>query len=90
VKAIELRLSEETISKEILRDLRDIVFRYPGECKLLFIVKASNGKEIVVSAGDRFNVLPCPELLDEIEALTGDKVRQLIAENRAPSKTPHQ
>ncbi|MCP4669442.1 MAG: DNA polymerase III subunit alpha [Deltaproteobacteria bacterium] len=77
VKAMEVVLHEDAVSKDLLRDLQDIVFRYPGECRLLFKVNRPDGKEMVLSAHDRFSVLPCPELTEEIEALTGNKVLQL-------------
>ncbi len=77
VKAIEVILNEGTVSKDLLRDLQDIVFKYPGECRLLFKVNRPDGKEMVLAAHGRFSVLPCPELTEEIEALTGNKVHQL-------------
>ncbi len=81
VKAIILNLSEESVSKEVLEDLQDIVFKYPGECKLVFKVQTSNGKEVVISADPRFNVLPAQELIAEIEALIGNEVHKVISEN---------
>ena len=81
VKAIELNLSEESVSKEVLADLQDIAFKYPGECKLVFKVQMSNGKEVVILANPRFNVLPTRELIAEIEALIGNKVHKVISEN---------
>ena len=77
VKAIEVNLNEYTVSKDLLRDLQDIVFRYPGECSLRFKVNRHDGKGMVLSAHNRFSVLPCPELIEKIEALTGNRVTQL-------------
>jgi DNA polymerase-3 subunit alpha len=74
VKAIELRLEEKSASKDLLAHLQDIVFTYPGECRLLFKVNIKNGKEAFISAHERFNVLPCRELITQIKLLTGDKV----------------
>jgi DNA polymerase-3 subunit alpha len=81
VKAIELNLSEESVSKEVLEDLQDIAFKYPGECKLVFKVQMSNGKEVAILANPRFNVLPTHELIAEIEALIGNEVHKVISEN---------
>ena len=78
-KAIEIRLEQGAISKDNLEDLRDIAFRYPGECKIFFKVKSSDGKEIVISAHDRFNVLLCPELISEFEALAGSRVNEIVS-----------
>ena len=77
VKAIEVIFNEDAVSKDLLRDLQDIVFRFPGECRLLFKINRPDGREMVLSAHDRFSVLPCPELIDQIETLTGNKVLQL-------------
>jgi DNA polymerase-3 subunit alpha len=74
IKAIELSLDEKSASKDILADIQDIVFTYPGECRLLFKVNVKNGKEAVISAHERFNVLPCREFITQIKLLTGDKV----------------
>jgi len=88
IKAIELKFDEESISKELLEDLLDIIFRYPGDCNLLFKVNMTHGKEIIISANDRFNILPCDELITEIETLTGNKVHELISnfKPRSPTK----
>jgi len=78
VKAIELNLDQESISKELLEDLRSISFRFPGKCRLLFRVNGSNGDEdIVIVANDLFSVMPCNELIDEIETVTGNKVQKI-------------
>ena len=85
VLAIELRLDEGSVSRGQLEDLRDIVFRYPGKCSLLFRVGVSHGKEVIISAHARFNVLPCHELVAEIEALIGNKVCEVISEPQSIS-----
>lgn len=74
VKTMELRLDEQSVSRIQLEGLQDILLRYPGECKLVFKVAMSSGGETVISAHDRFNVLPCFELVSEIEALIGNRV----------------
>ncbi|UCF81922.1 MAG: DNA polymerase III subunit alpha [Desulfobacteraceae bacterium] len=74
VKAIELRLDENSASKDLLADLQEIVFTYPGECRLLFKVNANDGNEAFISAHERFNVLPCREFIARIKLLIGDKV----------------
>ncbi len=77
-KAIEISVEDGAISREDIEDLRDIAFRYPGGCKLFFKVKSSDGKETLVSAHDRFNVLLCPELISELESLGGSNI-EIIA-----------
>ncbi len=77
VRAITLHLKNGGPSREVLEDLRDIVFKYPGECKLIFKVSVSEGEEVMVSAHDRFNVLPCNELLAEVDGLLGHRAWEL-------------
>jgi len=73
IMTIELSLSEETASRDKLEDIRDILFRYPGECSVLFRVETGNGKEIIISAHDHYKVLPCDEMIGDIEGITGQK-----------------
>jgi len=71
VKAMAIRLAEKEISRPLIEDLRNIVFRYPGSCRLLFAVTSPEGGEIRIAAHERFRVQPCPELLGEIQTLVG-------------------
>jgi DNA polymerase-3 subunit alpha len=77
IKAIELKLTQENISKELLEDLRSIVFRFPGKCRLLFRMNGSNGDDMLIAANDCYSVLPCSELIDELETMTGDKIKKI-------------
>ncbi len=79
IKAIELQLSEEDISKQMLEDLKYIAYKYPGDCGLIFKVKMSHKKEVAISAHNRFNVLPCRELIAEIEDLIGNRIHELLS-----------
>ncbi|RLB28560.1 MAG: DNA polymerase III subunit alpha, partial [Deltaproteobacteria bacterium] len=74
VRAIQLELEERRISRDLLEDLLDIVFKHPGDCELLFRVKAASGREYIISANERFRVLPSKEFLAEAESLLGDHV----------------
>lgn len=85
IKTIELKLDEEAISKDLLEDLQNIIFRYPGECGLIFKVETANGKKWIIAAHNRFNVVPCTEFIEEIEAVTGKKVNELIPKQQSIS-----
>ena len=78
VKAIALTLESGGPSREVLEDLRDIVFRYPGECKLIFKVDVPEGEEVLVSAHGRFDVIPCNEFLAEVDGLLGHRAWELF------------
>jgi DNA polymerase-3 subunit alpha len=79
IKAIELELEENRISRDLLEDLLDLVFKYPGDCGLQFKVKLSDGQEMVISAHDRFRIVPSQGFMTETEALIGTPVRLLDA-----------
>ena len=77
VKIVQLELDEKRISRQLLEDLLDIVFKYPGDCGLFFKVKMSDGKEVLISANERFRVIPSREFLAETEALIGNHVVEM-------------
>ena len=74
IKLIELALPRSVISREILEEIKDILFRYPGESAVQFRVSAGEGKELLVAAHPRYRVSPCHEMIHEIETLIGGKV----------------
>jgi DNA polymerase-3 subunit alpha len=78
IKAIVIQLREEDISSKMLEDLRYTTYKYPGDCGLIFKVNLSHKKKVTISAHNRFNVLPCRELIAEIEDLIGNRVHELI------------
>ncbi|MBW1680400.1 MAG: DNA polymerase III subunit alpha [Deltaproteobacteria bacterium] len=77
VQAVEIPLDGDRVSREMLEDLRDMVFKYPGECKLLFRVRAGDSDPFVIHADKRFNIEPCRELLGKMEGLIGTRVREI-------------
>lgn len=79
IKAIEVNLDKKTASRDTLEDLRDLTFRFPGECRLRFKVPLGSGKDVTIAANERFSVLPCPELISELEVLTGHRVTEVMA-----------
>jgi len=83
IKAIEVSLDRESASRDSLEDLRDLAFRFPGECRLRFRIVLDQGKQITVTANPRFSVLPCPELISELEQLTGNRVTEIMAGSAA-------
>jgi DNA polymerase-3 subunit alpha len=54
--------------------LRDLIFRYPGECRLTFRINLHGNKEATVVAHNRYSVIPEENLVREIESLVGAKV----------------
>jgi DNA polymerase-3 subunit alpha len=74
VKAIELPLSQGWISRDNLEEVKDVLFRYPGDSSVFFRVPANPDKEILIAAHPRYRVLPCDEMIKEIESIIGQKV----------------
>jgi DNA polymerase-3 subunit alpha len=81
VKAVELIVKEDMISKDILEQLQEIVFRYPGDSKLVFRVHKLDGDDITIYANRRFNMVPCSDLIREIESVTGIENYRMILNN---------
>ena len=89
IKAIELRLHLQSASREVLEQIRDIFFRYPGECSVLFRVETDQGKELIIAAHDHYRISPCDEVRGEIEAITGEKIIVRYGEKN-PNLSPSQ
>jgi DNA polymerase-3 subunit alpha len=74
IRSIELKIDEYAASKDLLEDIRDLFFRYPGDCSVIFRMNMSNGKETFIAANNHYKVSPCDELLEEIEEITGNRI----------------
>ncbi|MFC1533545.1 DNA polymerase III subunit alpha [Thermodesulfobacteriota bacterium] len=74
IRTIELGLNQETVSRELLEDIRDIFFRYPGECSVMFRLDIENGEEVLIAADNHYKILPCDEMLEDIERISGGRV----------------
>ena len=71
IKAIELRLDMETASRKSLEEIRDIFFRYSGECSVFFRISIENEKEWLIAANKHYKISPCNDMLKAIEGITG-------------------
>ncbi len=78
IKAVRLRLHESILTKELLGELQNLVFRYPGKSRLVFRVEMARGGAVTITAHTHFNILPCEEFLDEVQGLVGSKAHELI------------
>ncbi len=76
LKALRLALEEKEINRTLLEGIQDLVFRYPGDCRLLFRVRRGDGSVLDVVTHPNFSVVPCSELISELEALTGSSVQE--------------
>jgi DNA polymerase-3 subunit alpha len=74
VGAIELNLCHRPLSRDELEDIRDILFRYPGRSSVLLRINGTQEEDVLIEAHSRFQVLPCSEMVHQIEKIIGEKV----------------
>jgi DNA polymerase-3 subunit alpha len=74
VRSIVIPVSREGLNRSNLMKLRDLIFRYPGDCRLTFRIDLDENTKATVIAHDRYNIMPEEDLIDEIESLAGTKV----------------
>jgi len=74
VKTVELGLDGKTVSKVQLEEIRDIFFRNPGECLVLFRMDMGEGEDIIIAPNNHYRISPTSEMLREVELLTGRRV----------------
>ena len=74
VSSIVIPINRQGISRESLMQLRDLIFKYPGECQLKFRVDLDGNEKAMVTTHNRYSIVPNESLLEEIESLVGAKV----------------
>jgi DNA polymerase-3 subunit alpha len=74
IKSILIPVSREGIARANLMKLRDLIFRYPGDCALRFNIDLDGDKRATVVAHNRYRIMPGEQLIEQIESLIGDKV----------------
>ncbi|HDR14225.1 MAG TPA: DNA polymerase III subunit alpha [Desulfobacteraceae bacterium] len=77
IKTVEIRLHEAGTDRSLLQQLVDVVFQYPGECRLRIRIEYSAGGHVVITAGERFRIFPSDECLSTIESVAGRPVKCL-------------
>ncbi len=88
VRAICLDLHSDKASRGALESMRDVFYRYPGECAVRFRVETVDGRWFLVSANDHFKVFPCDEMIEELESLTGERVSYAYGEETENAGKP--
>ena len=74
IRTIEIGLTVKTTIPEILEQIKDILFKNPGESQVLFRVDSGAGRTTLISAHDHYRVSPSKRMIDEIQFLVGQKV----------------
>ena len=74
IKSIVIPVSQEGLTRSSLMKLKDLIFRYPGECLLKFKVNLDGNKKATVITHNRYSVMPEENLIKEIESMVGANV----------------
>jgi len=74
IKSILIPVSQEGLTRSSLMKLKDLIFRYPGECRLTFRIDLGGSRNATVAAHSRYSVTPEENVIGEIESLVGTKV----------------
>ncbi|OQY43471.1 MAG: DNA polymerase III subunit alpha [Desulfobacteraceae bacterium 4572_87] len=77
-RVVIISLEKEKTPKEVLEGLKDAVFKYPGDCRLMFKVGAPTNNPVMISAHFRYSILPCPQFFGEVESLLGGSVYEVV------------
>lgn len=88
IKALELPIDGQAISRENLEDIKDIIIGYPGDCSLVFRIKTAQGKDVFVEADRHYHVFPCNELIGEIESILGSKAHYRYGKENPDYRLP--
>ena len=74
IRSMVIPISQEGLTRSSLIKFRDLIFRYPGECRLRFRIVLDGDREVTVVAHNRYSIMPEERLIGEIESLVGSKV----------------
>ena len=74
IRSISIPISRDGLTRSSLIKLRDLIFRYPGDCRLMFKINLDGNNESTVAAHNRYSIMPDDNLIQEIESLVGNKV----------------
>jgi DNA polymerase-3 subunit alpha len=74
INSIVIPVSQGGLNRSSLMKLKDLIFKYPGECQLKFRVNLDDNNKATVSTHNRYSIMPEESLIKEIESLVGAKV----------------
>jgi DNA polymerase-3 subunit alpha len=88
VRSVEIPLQKACTPRERLVEIRDVIFKYPGDSSVLFSVETDGGKRVTIEAHYNFKVSPCNEMIHEIEGIIGQKVICSYGETNSNHRHP--
>ena len=69
VSEMQVRMTSAGLDEGLLEDVKGILSRYPGRCRVCFQVETAPGSAVLIETD--FSVKPVPELFEAIEARLG-------------------
>ena len=73
-KLVRFRLTSPGLDDRQLRDLKEIMARYHGECEGLIHLVVPNRSETVITLPDTLRLQASDEMMDDVEKLFGYNV----------------
>ncbi|MFW6146767.1 MAG: DNA polymerase III subunit alpha [Thermodesulfobacteriota bacterium] len=74
LRSIVIPVNQQGLPRESLLELRNLIFKYPGDCQLKFKVHLNRNKQAMVTTHNRYSIMPEENLLEQIESLVRAKV----------------
>jgi DNA polymerase-3 subunit alpha len=78
INSIIIPVSQEGLNRSCLMKLKDLIFRYPGECQIKFRINLDKNNKATVDTHNRYSIMPEENLIKEIESLVGAKVIYIV------------
>ncbi len=74
INSIVIPVSQEGLNHSSLIKLKDLITKYPGECRLKFRINLDGTNKATVTTHNRYSIMPGKNVIKEIESLVGAEV----------------
>jgi DNA polymerase-3 subunit alpha len=74
INSIVIPVSPEGLNRSSLMKLKDLIFQYPGECRLKFRINLDETDNTTIATHHRYSITPKENVIREIESLVGAEV----------------
>jgi DNA polymerase-3 subunit alpha len=83
---IHLRIAYEQLSEDKLRQILDLVQRFPGKCELYLCVRFTDHPPLFIQTHDRYYVSPSREFQKAVDDLLGEDTYYARVDTKLPEK----
>jgi DNA polymerase-3 subunit alpha len=78
-RSVEIDLSPEGSTREILEKLKNVLKKYKGQCPVYLKIVASEGEKVIIRISPELNIRPSEECLKELKKIVGaEKVKAVV------------